>query len=273
MLDRGRGSGKDDPTRHDRKAALVTPARPRGRLSTAYKIAALLVKPFMTVATKRDWRGWEHLPAEGGFVVTPNHISYFDPLPVAHYLFDGGCVPVFLGKESVFRIPVLGRLLRASGQIPVYRLTGRAVDAYRAAVEGVEGGKCVVIFPEGTLTRDPDMWPMTGKTGAARVALETRRPIIPVAQWGAQEVIARYGWWVRLLPRRTMHVLAGPAVDLSDLHDRELDADTLSEATQRVMGAITSLVEQLRSESAPLERYNSRDHGEPEIGNPGRQRS
>lgn len=249
----------------------MTPARPRGRLNTAYRIAALLVKPFMTVATKRDWRGWEHLPAEGGFVVTPNHISYFDPLPLAHYLFDGGCVPFFLGKESLFRIPVLGRLLTASGQIPVYRLTGRAVDAYRAAVAGVEEGKCVVIFPEGTLTRDPDMWPMTGKTGAARVALETRRPIIPVAQWGAQKVIARYGRSVRLVPRRTMHVLAGPAVDLGDLYDRELDADTLSEATERIMAAITSLVEQLRSERAPALRYSSRDHGEPEVGNPGRQ--
>lgn len=248
----------------------MTPARPRGRLSTAYKITVLLVKPFMTVATKRDWRGWEHLPAEGGFVVTPNHVSYFDPFPVAHYLFDSGCVPFFLGKESVFRIPGVGRLLRAAGQIPVYRLTGRAVDAYRAAVEGVHQGKCVVMFPEGTLTRDPDMWPMTGKTGAARVALETRQPIIPLAQWGAHKVIARYGRSVKILPRRTMHVLAGPAVDLSDLYDRELDAQTFQEATERIMAAITALVEQLRWERAPLERYNPRQHGEPEIGNPDR---
>ncbi len=236
-------------------------------------MAALLVKPFMTVATKRDWSGWEHLPSEGGFVVTPNHISYFDPFPVAHYLFDSGCVPFFLGKESVFRIPVFGRLLTSSGQVPVYRLTGRAVDAYRAAVEGVRHGKCVVVFPEGTLTRDPDMWPMTGKTGASRVALETRKPIIPMAQWGAQDVIPRYGRSVRLLPRRTMHVRVGPPVDLGDLYDRELDAQTLSEATDRVMAAITSLVEELRGERAPLERYNARDHGEPQLGNPGRKPS
>lgn len=246
----------------------MTPARPRGRLNTAYRIAALLVKPFMTVSTKRDWRGWEHLPAEGGFVATPNHISYFDPFPVAHYLYDSGCVPFFLGKEAVFRIPVFGRLLTAAGQIPVYRLTGRAMDAYRAAVEAVHQGKCVVIFPEGTLTRDPDLWPMTGKTGAARVALETRKPVIPLAQWGAQEVIAPYGKSVRLLPRRTMHVTAGPAVDLSDLYDRPIDTATLVEATERIMAAITALVEQLRGEKAPVERYDARARGQPEVGNP-----
>ena len=81
-------------------------------------------------------------------------------------------------------------------------------------------------------------------------------------------MIARYGRWVKFLPRRTMHVLAGPAVDLSDLYDRELDAQTLQEATERIMAAITALVEQLRWERAPLERYNPRQHGEPEIGNP-----
>ncbi len=251
-----------------RKAAPVTPVRPRGRLSTAYRIVVVLVRPFMVLATKRDWRGWEHLPREGGFVVTPNHISPLDPFCVAHYLFDAGCPPHFLGKEEVFRIPLLGRLLEAAGQIPVCRTTGRAGDAYRAAVEGVERGKCVVMFPEGTLTRDPDLWPMTGKTGAARVALETRRPLIPLAHWGAHQVIAPYGKWAHVLPRRTMRVLAGPAVDLDDLYGRPLDADTLHEATMRITAATTHLLEQLRGEAAPIERYDPRAHGDPETGNP-----
>ncbi len=251
----------------------MTPARPRGRLTAAYAIAVLLVKPFMMVMTKRDWRGWENLPAEGGFIVTPNHISYFDPFPVAHYLYDSGCNPFFLGKESVFRIPIFGPLLKASGQIPVHRLTGRAADAYRSAVAGVAEGKCVVMFPEGTLTRDPAQWPMTGKTGAARVALETRCPILPMAHWGAQDVIAPYGKMVRLLPRKTMHVRVGPAVDLSDLYDKPIDATSLREATDRVMAAITSLVEELRGESAPADRYDARAHGDPEIGNPGKEHS
>ncbi|MDQ6715717.1 MAG: 1-acyl-sn-glycerol-3-phosphate acyltransferase [Actinomycetota bacterium] len=246
----------------------MTPARQRGRLRPAYAVAVLLVKPFMMVATKQDWRGWEHLPGEGGFIVTPNHISYFDPFPVSHFLFDSGCPPFFLGKESVFRIPVFGRLLKAAGQIPVHRMTGRAVDAYRSAVAGVHEGKCVVMFPEGTLTRDPGQWPMTGKTGAARVALETRCPIVPMGHWGAQDVIAPYGKRLRLLPRKTMHVVLGPPVDLSDLYDQPIDATSLREATERVMAGITALVEQLRGSSAPAERYDPRAHGDPEIGNP-----
>ena len=66
------------------------------------------------------------------------------------------------------------------------------------------------IYPEGTITKDPDLWPMIGKTGAARVALETGCPVIPIAQWGPQEILAPYSKRLRLLPPKTVHVLAGP---------------------------------------------------------------
>jgi 1-acyl-sn-glycerol-3-phosphate acyltransferase len=245
----------------------VEPARPRSRLTPAYRTAAALVLPFVNATTTHQWSGWEHLPSAGGFVAAPNHISYFDPFAVAHYLYKAGCVPFFLGKEEVFRIPVLGRLLYASGQVPVYRKSGRAVDAYRAAVEGVEGGKCVVIYPEGTLTRDPDLWPMVGKTGAARVALQTRKPVIPIAHWGGQHIVPPYGKGVRLVPRHRVQVAAGPAVDLDDLYDRPLDAPTLQAATARIMAGITELLEGLRHEAAPAVRHDPRTVGEPEIGN------
>jgi 1-acyl-sn-glycerol-3-phosphate acyltransferase len=221
----------------------------------------------MLLLTKRDWRGWEHFPASGGFVVAPNHVSHVDPLAFAHFLFDSGHPPFFLGKEAVFRVPVVGAILRGAQQIPVFRNTGRAADAFRAAVEAVEAGKCVGVYPEGTLTRDPALWPMVGKTGAARIALTTGCPVIPVAQWGPQEILAPYAKRPHLFPRKTMHVLAGPPVDLSDLHDRPLDAAVLHEATARIMSAITALLEELRGEPAPAERFDSRKHGLPETGN------
>ena len=86
--------------------------------------------------------------------------------------------PAVLPRQGrgVFRVPVVGAILRGAEQIPVYRKTGRAADAYRAAVAAVESGKCVAIYPEGTLTRDPDLWPMVGKTGAARIALDDAVP-------------------------------------------------------------------------------------------------
>jgi 1-acyl-sn-glycerol-3-phosphate acyltransferase len=236
-------------------------------LPFAYRLAVAIVRPVMLLLTKRDWRGWEHFPASGGFVVAPNHVSHVDPLAFAHFLFDSGHPPFFLGKEAVFRVPVVGAIIRGAQQIPVFRNTGRAADAFRAAVEAVEAGKCVGVYPEGTLTRDPALWPMVGKTGAARIALTTRCPVIPVAQWGPQEILAPYSKRPHVLPRKTMHVLAGPPVDLTDLYDRPLDAVVLREATARIMAAITGLLEELRGEPAPAERFDSRKHGLPETGN------
>ena len=98
-------------------------------------------------------------------------------------------------------------------------------------VTSVRAGECVAIFPEGTFSNDPDGWPMRGKTGAARVALETRCPLIPVAQWGPQEILSPYGRRPKFFPRKTMQLRAGPPVDLSDLYGKPIDTRTLREAT------------------------------------------
>ena len=166
----------------------------------------------------------------------------------------------------MFDVPVLGAVLRSAGQIPVYRESSLAGQAYRAAVAAVRDGACVVAYPEGTLTRDPDLWPMRGKTGAARIALETKCPVIPVAQWGAQEVMQRYTKRLRVFPRKTVYVLAGPPVALDDLYDRPIDAALLAEATDRIMAALTSGVEVLRGQTAPAVRFDPRRHGVSEIG-------
>jgi 1-acyl-sn-glycerol-3-phosphate acyltransferase len=238
----------------------------RPDLPFAYRFAVGILRPLLMVLTKRDWRGAENLPRTGGFVVAPNHVSHLDPVIFAHFMYDNGREPYFLGKEGVFRVPVVGAILRGAQQIPVYRNTGRAADSYRAAVAAVEQGKCVAVYPEGTLTRDPDLWPMVGKTGAARIALATRCPVIPVAQWGPQKILEPYGKRPKLLPRKTMRVSAGPPVDLSDLHDRPRTGEVLREATNRIMAAITVELEQIRSEKAPLERFDARKHGLPETG-------
>jgi 1-acyl-sn-glycerol-3-phosphate acyltransferase len=235
-------------------------------LPFAYRFVVAILRPLLMVLTKRDWRGAENLPATGGFVAAPNHLSYFDPLSFAHFLVDNDHAPSFLGKESVFRVPVVGAILRGAQQIPVYRNTGQAADAFRAAVAAVEAGKCVGVYPEGTLTRDPDVWPMVGKTGAARIALTTRCPVIPIAQWGPQEVLEPYGKRPHLLPRKTMRVTAGPPVDLSDLYDQPMTGVLLREATDRIMAAITAQLETIRGEKAPVERFDSRKHGLPETG-------
>ncbi|EAP97690.1 putative acyltransferase [Janibacter sp. HTCC2649] len=218
--------------------------------------------------TKREWSGAENLPRGRGFVAVSNHVSHVDPFIFAHFLNDSGIVPHFLGKVEVFRIPLIGAILRGAEQIPVYRETGQASDAYRAAVEAVGEGKCIAIYPEGTVTREPNLWPMRGKTGAARIALETRCPIIPIAQWGAQQVLAPYGHRPSVLPRHTMQVRAGTPVDLSDLYDQPVTTEVLADATERIMAALTRGVEELRGDTAPAGRFDPREQGITVTGRP-----
>ncbi|MEV5137633.1 lysophospholipid acyltransferase family protein [Streptomyces syringium] len=230
----------------------------RHRIGFWYRFTAVLAKPPLVVLFKRDWRGMEHIPADGGFITAVNHNSYLDPLSYAHFQYNTGRVPRFLAKAALFKTTFVGTLLHGTGQIPVYRETTDAATAFRAAVDAINKGECVAFYPEGTLTRDPDMWPMEGKTGAARVALLTKAPVIPVAQWGANEAMPPYAKEkkLRLFPRKTLRVAAGPPVDLSAYYGKEPTAEVLREATEKIMAAITELLAELRGESAPAEPYN-----------------
>jgi len=233
-----------------------------------YRFAELVLRPFLTVVAKRDWRGREHLPPRGGIVVVTNHISHLDPLTLAHFLFDNSRLPRFLAKESVFRVPLLGHILDRCGQIRVYRETRDAGRSLQDAVAAVEGGECVVVYPEGTITRDPDLWPMRGKTGAARMALATGCPVVPVAQWGIQEVLEPYGKRLHVRPRRTVRVQAGPAVPLDDLREVPLTPAVVATATERVMAAITTELQRLRGGTPPAQRFDPRAAGVSLTGNP-----
>ena len=216
------------------------------------------MRPLLMVVTKRDWRGAHNIPQTGGVVVAANHSSYFDPLAVVHFVVDNGRAPRFLGKVEVFKNPILGRLFKAAGQIPVHRGTAIAAVALRDAIAGLERGECIVVYPEGTTTQDPKLWPMKAKTGAARMALMANVPLIPVAQWGPEQVMPDKAFNIRLFPIKTMHVHAGPAVNLDDLRGREITSELLEEATERIMRAITDLLAEIRGEQAPTERWDPR---------------
>lgn len=238
--------------------------RSNARYGFWYRLAAVIAKPPLFFLVRRDWRGWEHMPSEGGFITAVNHISYFDPLTYAHFQYDSGRPPRFLAKSGLFAIPFVGMMLRNTGQIPVFRESTDAAHAFRAAVDAVNKGECVAVYPEGTLTRDPAMWPMTGKSGAARIALMTGAPVIPVAQWGAQEIVPPYAKGgrghrrFRAFPRQRVTVVAGPPVDLSRHQGKELTAEVLRDATEDIMAAITSLLEEIRGEKAPADRFDLR---------------
>jgi 1-acyl-sn-glycerol-3-phosphate acyltransferase len=234
-----------------------------------YRFAQAVLVPANVLLTKREWSGLEHIPRTGGAVVAVNHISHADPLTFAYFVHRSGRAVKFLGKSELFELPFGGgRVVAGTGQIPVHRGTDNAATALRAAIAAVQNGDCLIMYPEATLTRDPGLWPMVGKTGTARVALATGAPVIPVAQWGAHEILPPYTKRPHLLPRTTIRTKAGPPVDLSDLRGRELSAPLLQEATERIMAAITGLLEEIRGEQAPAARFDPRKHGLPEYGDP-----
>jgi 1-acyl-sn-glycerol-3-phosphate acyltransferase len=234
----------------------------------AWNIAVPLVKPLLLATTTRTWVGGEKLPETGGCIVVFNHVSHVDPLIAAHFVYDHGRLPRYLAKSGLFKNRVLGFFLTAAGQIPVERLTKSAVGAYDAAVAAVRNGECVVVYPEGTLTRDPAQWPMTGKTGAARIALETGCPVIPVGQWGPQQLLAPYARRPHLFPRKHITMRAGDPVDLSDLVASPRTPEVVQQATDRIMAALTEQVALIRGEVAPAERFDPRRAGVRQIGNP-----
>ncbi|MDQ1103083.1 lysophospholipid acyltransferase family protein [Nocardioides zeae] len=238
------------------------------RRGWAYTLGASILRPTLTAAVTRTWVGGENIPAEGGCVIALNHITKVDPLFAAHFVYDHGRLARYLAKSSLFEVKGLGTFLTGAGQIPVERESA-GLSAYEAAVAAVDAGACVVVYPEGTITRDPDLWPMTGKTGAARIGLATGAPVIPVAHWGAQDVLAPYSSTPRLLPRKHVTIQAGPPVDLADLTARgRVDTATAAEATERIMGAITTLLAGIRGEEPPAERFDPRAHGVSEFGRP-----
>lgn len=231
-------------------------------ISPIYRGAVVTLWPTLMAITKRDWRGTENLrryyPPDDGVVIAANHLSWVDPLTLSHVLWDNGRSPRFLAKDALFRAKGVGLVLRGANQIPVMRETTSAAEAVDAAVEAVRDGESVVMYPEGTITRDADLWPMTGRTGAARIALMAGAPVIPIAQWGPQEIMRPYHKEFRVLPRKTVHANVGPPVDLDDLRGQVLTGAVLNEATQRIIAAITSLLEDLRGAHAPDTRLDYR---------------
>lgn len=240
---------------------------PKGERKPVYLGLAAAVLPAMAAMSKLHIRGHEHIPAKGAFVLSPNHYSEIDPLVMAVAIWKAGRVPRFMAKASLFKIPVVGRILAAAGQIPVERtgrgmLNGAPLEAARLLVRDELG---VIIYPEGSLTRDPELWPMRGKTGAVRMALEAGVPLIPAAHWGTQHLMPRYGKGIRPFPRKHIQILFGPPVDLSEFAGRT-DQRSMNAATDRVMAAIAELLGELRGEAPPAQRHNPSAHGQSETG-------
>jgi len=242
-------------------------AQPRSEKTAVFRFFAALLLPFMHAVGRYRLHGTENVPATGSFVVSPNHYSNIDPIVIGVAMWKTGRMPRFLAKASLFRVPVFGYFFAKAGQVPVEREgSGRSGGDPLAMAKGIAAaGHAVVIYPEGTLTRDPDSWPMRGKQGAVRTALDAGVPLIPAASWGAQKILPRYGK-ISLFPRKDVDIVFGEPLDLSEYAGRSRDAKAMAEATEKLMNAIAALLGDLRNETPPLERWDPAAHGQSEIG-------
>lgn len=220
------------------------------------KVAVGLLRPGMRLISRHAWSGLANIPS-GGAVLAVNHVSNFDPLVMSHVVVHAGRWPYFLAKSSLFDNPVLGPIVRATGQIPVHRGTAQAESALTAARAAINSGQLIIVYPEGTITADPDGWPMTALSGAARLALETGCPLVPAGQWGAQAILGMKAIRApRLVPRPTISVHIGPSIELDDLRGRPITTQVLNAATDRLMTAIVEIVADLRGESPPAALFD-----------------
>ncbi|MGY1608547.1 MULTISPECIES: lysophospholipid acyltransferase family protein [unclassified Geodermatophilus] len=228
----------------------------RGRLPWSLRLAVVVVYPVASLLFRLRYRHGERLPRTGPVLLVVNHVSVLDPLACARLVYDNGRIPHFLAKAAVFR-GLAGRILRDAGQIPVARGSSEARGALAAAAADLEAGNVVVIYPEGSVTRDAQWWPMQARTGVARLALTTDAVVLPVAQWGPQRVHDYHTKQLHLRLRTPTHYSVGEPVDLAALRaevraGRPLTPDLLRETTDLIMGRVRDLLADLRGEPAPL---------------------
>jgi 1-acyl-sn-glycerol-3-phosphate acyltransferase len=213
------------------------------------RLCVVIVYPLTSLLFRIRWRHADRMPGPeaGGVIVVINHISYIDTLLMARLVWHTGRVPRFMIKAGVFTKPFVGTIMRGAKQIPVSRGSTEAKDSLNAAITALKHGEAVVIYPEGTITRDPANWPMQAKTGLARlVLLAPDVPVIPIGQWGAQHNRPHH-----YTPRRTATASVGLPVDLSRFRGQDVSVSMLREITDTIMRAVRAEVAEVRGEPAP----------------------
>lgn len=237
---------------------LLPLTNPGDRPGPVFKLGVGTLLPAARLLTRFDHHGAGNLPAPGGALIVGNHISNYDPVVLGAFLVMNGRWPHWLAKKEIFDVPVVGWVAGHADQIPVDRKApGPEVLAH--ARRALAQGMTLVMYPEGTITGDPLHWPMVGHTGAARLAMETGVPVIPVGQWGPHEVMGfKEMTFPKVFPRKTMHLHCGPPVDLSEFHSDTHDQQAVRRATEKIMEAIDAQTELARGESAPGTRYDIR---------------
>jgi 1-acyl-sn-glycerol-3-phosphate acyltransferase len=196
----------------------------------------------------------------GPLILAANHLSPFDPIALAAACHARRLAPRYLATGGLFRAPVVGAVMRHWGHIPVHRGTTEVARAIPDTAAALAAGAVVLVYPEGRITLDPELWPERGKTGVARLALTTGVTVVPVSQWGTHEVVpyrAPRGL-LRALPgtvrrRPVIRVHFGAPVELGGLVSGS--AGHAQRGTDRILDAITTGLMPLRADEPGTPRH------------------
>ncbi len=211
-------------------------------IEPGYQFARAILKPWLSTWFRWHIEGMEHMPRRGPAIIAFNHIAYLDPLAAAYIVDRAHRRPRFLAKSELLEDKRIAWILRGAKQIPVKRGSATAPMALDNALDALDRGEVIVIFPEGTITTDPDLNPMEPKTGLARLALASKAPVIPAAVWGTANIWPK-GYDKHWKPLQDICVAIGPEISL--------DGDPGSpedwhRAMDTVMDHIARLVARLR---------------------------
>ena len=222
------------------------------------RFCEILLFPLTRLLGRRRYVGIDRIGVPGPILVVANHISHIDPVYDTVFIRKSGRWPHVLAKASLWKIPLVGKVLTGTQQIPVERGGGAGGQALDAATKALREGRTVLIYPEGTVTKDPDRWPMRPRPGVAVLALTGNVTVIPVAHWGSHEVYTSYqrGLKLKPLPRKDVHVVAGEPIDLSQWQGKPVDARAIRDVSYLIMTTIRDMVGQLRGETPPVEFFD-----------------
>lgn len=223
-------------------------------LEPTYWFAKAILKPFLGTWFRWHIEGLENIPSQGPAIIAFNHIAYLDPLVAAYVIDKSGRRPRFLAKSDLFDDKRIAWILKGAGQIEVRRGTRQAPMALDRAFDALGRDQVIVIFPEGTITDDPDLAPMGAKSGAARLALGAGVPVIPAALWGSANVWGK-GYSKNWRPAQQMCARIGTPIELAG---DPSSPEAWREGGRRIMEEISVLVASLRPVVADKRRPKRR---------------
>ncbi len=209
--------------------------------------------------------GLENVPEDGVFITACTHVTMFDVFVPMTALFHQGRRPRYMAKAELANWPILGKWFQLVGMQPVPRRSGKAREIEEESIKILTSGRPLSVWPEGTVTRDPQKWPMSMKPGVGVIALEASRrlghqiPLFCAVVWGAASINHWWPW-----PKKNIVMCYDTQLDYSDLLQGseswgELPPlESAAELARRIRVRMTQIMEEIRGEKSPAGYFDYR---------------